>query len=221
VLHSFGTSPNYTDGANPTGGLIADKFGALYGTTQGGGIGGGVLFQLAPTGSSWTETVLHTFRTAPGASDGGNPADTLMFSLGNAGPMYGTTLTGGPANVGVAFELSFAGGVWTETVLHSFGTVFPTEPFADGATPMSGLIIGSDGGFYGTTFYGGAGAGVIYEIYPPYLQEGLALFRTSYDVGANPVGGVVSSNGSMFGTTARGGSGYGIFYVLCLSAAAC
>jgi uncharacterized repeat protein (TIGR03803 family) len=218
VLHSFGTSPNYTDGANPTGGLIADKYGVLYGTTQGGGIGRGVLFQLAPTGSSWTETVLHTFGTAPGASDGGNPADTLMFSLGNAGPIYGTTLTGGTGNSGVAFELSFANGVWTETVLHAFCT---SPGCADGATPMSGLTI-VDNTLLGTTFYGGLeGSGVIYDF---SLGDGIFFVNAAFNTGrneyttndgANPLSGLLYSANSFWGTTEYGGSGYGTFYCYC------
>jgi uncharacterized repeat protein (TIGR03803 family) len=67
LLHSFAGSPS--DGANPEGGLIVDRAGNLYGTTAGGGESGwGVVFKLAPNGTS---TVLHSF--AGGSSDGAFP----------------------------------------------------------------------------------------------------------------------------------------------------
>jgi uncharacterized repeat protein (TIGR03803 family) len=47
VLHSFLGAPS--DGAGPFAGLIADKEGALYGTTLGGGSSGfGTVFKMTP-----------------------------------------------------------------------------------------------------------------------------------------------------------------------------
>jgi hypothetical protein len=68
VLYSF--QGGLEDGENPTGALVLDSKGNLYGTTAMGGnnscnsIGCGVVFQLAPPpvpGGDWTETILHTF----------------------------------------------------------------------------------------------------------------------------------------------------------------
>jgi len=63
---SFG---NGTDGSFPSGGLIFDASGNLYGTTQEGGahVCGaygpcGTVFELSPTaGGGWTENVLWNF----------------------------------------------------------------------------------------------------------------------------------------------------------------
>ena len=68
-----------TDGAFPRN-LVLDSAGNLFGTTLGGGsfsgnncslFGCGVVFELSPGPSDWTETVLHTFT---GGSDGWRPA---------------------------------------------------------------------------------------------------------------------------------------------------
>ena len=46
------------------------------------------------------ESVLHSFT---GGDDGGNPYAGVI--LGSGGELYGTTAFGGPANVGVVFEI--------------------------------------------------------------------------------------------------------------------
>ncbi|HTV33322.1 MAG TPA: choice-of-anchor tandem repeat GloVer-containing protein, partial [Methylocella sp.] len=72
VLHAFKGSPS--DGSNPSAGLIFDRSGNLYGTTQFGGTSNaGTVFKLAPDG---TETVLHAFKGSP--SDGSNPSAGLI-----------------------------------------------------------------------------------------------------------------------------------------------
>src|SRR6266478_5823977 len=121
VLHSF----SGTDGAGPSDGLIFDKFGALCGTTAGGGDAMiGTVFKLTPPatrGGAWTESVLHSFA----GSDGAGPLGGLIFD--EAGALYGTTAGGGDAMscsfCGTVFKLTpptAAGGAWTESVLHSF-----------------------------------------------------------------------------------------------------
>ena len=99
VLHSFGSG---FDGVLPFGSVIVDADGNLYGTTtQGGGDGGGIVFELSPGGSgSWTETVLLNFV----GTDGAYPFAGLTF--GPAGVLYGTTGYRGTYSGGTAFELS-------------------------------------------------------------------------------------------------------------------
>jgi uncharacterized repeat protein (TIGR03803 family) len=99
VLHSF---TGGADGSFPTGGLIFDAAGNLYGTTSEGGAhfgseGYGVVFKLAPTSSGWSETVLHTFLGV-----GENPAAPVIFDP--AGNLYGTTERGSPWD-GLVFEI--------------------------------------------------------------------------------------------------------------------
>jgi uncharacterized repeat protein (TIGR03803 family) len=94
VLHSFAGAPS--DGANPSGSLVRDLAGNLYGTTvQGGASNLGVVFKLDSTGKV---TILHSF----GGLDGINPNGGL---LSFAGSLYGTTVGGGTSGFGVVFRL--------------------------------------------------------------------------------------------------------------------
>jgi uncharacterized repeat protein (TIGR03803 family) len=58
-----------------------------------------------------------------------------------AGNLYGTTWAGGVNGDGVVFELSpQGGGVWSESILHSF----PANS-TDGQTPYCGVVFDSAG----------------------------------------------------------------------------
>ena len=99
VLHPF---TGGTDGALPQAPLVLHK-GNLYGTTEKGGdgpaclsgsIGCGTVFMLSLDGSSWTETILHTFG-AINRTDGAQPEGSLLLSNGS---LYGATLVEGHSN---------------------------------------------------------------------------------------------------------------------------
>jgi uncharacterized repeat protein (TIGR03803 family) len=162
VLYSF---TGKTDGEFPTGGVIFDAAGNLYGATSMGGAapdGVGTVFELSPNpGGTWTETVLYSFR---GSQDGSNPDSPITFD--KAGNLYGETETGGSdecsrLGCGVVFELSpTGGGSWTETIAHRFkGT--------DGSYPWQGLVFDAAGNLYGTTQFGGVSDnGTVFELKP-------------------------------------------------------
>jgi uncharacterized repeat protein (TIGR03803 family) len=140
VLYSF---TGKLDGGYPLAGVIADKAGNLYGTTEAGGKGHtGTVFMLAPDG---TESVLHAFSRKN--DDGEYPWAGLIMN--KAGNLYGTTTAGGKYNAGAVFEVTPSG---TETVPYSFGGG------SDGATPSGALVMDKAGNLYGTTQMGGAGA---------------------------------------------------------------
>ena len=142
------------DGQNPTGALIRDSQGNLYGTTESGGSkGGGMVYKLSPSG---TESILYNFT---GGVDGGMPEGGLVRD--GAGNLYGTTISGGNTNCapscGVVYKVTPAG---QEQVLYSFDTF-------TGAAPNSGLTPDGKGGAYGTTTHGGANfAGTVYQVGP-------------------------------------------------------
>src|ERR1039457_4370024 len=145
VLYNFAAP---ADGFGPSGGLIRDSAGNLYGTT---GLGGtaesGVVYELDATGHY---TVLYRFT---GGADGGGPTTGVIRDL--AGNLYGTAL-GGTSDSGVVFKLDTTGHF---TVLYTF------TGGADGDSPSSGVIRDSAGNFYGTTSRGGAsGQGVVYKL---------------------------------------------------------
>jgi hypothetical protein len=133
VLYSF-TGQN-GDGGIPSGYLVADAAGNLYGTTFAGGsfngkvcafAGCGTVYELSPAlGGGYTESVIYAFS---GGSDGSEPAAGLVIDA--AGNLFGTTAYGGSTagadcntggnGCGVVFELSpESGGGWTEQVLYT------------------------------------------------------------------------------------------------------
>jgi len=209
VLHSF----QGKDGANPTGDLVIDKAGNLYGTTEsGGGHNSGLVFKLAPdTNDEWIETVLHDFQ----GTDGATPAGGLIFD--RAGNLYGTTSSGGTHNNGTVFKLSpDASGEWSETVLHSF------QGSPDGANPYAGLIFDRAGNVYGTTYNGGVlsfgGVGTVFKLSPEpngeWTETVLHIFQTTGPPNFQTTGGsrpqarlIFDRAGNLYGTAAVGGSG--------------
>jgi uncharacterized repeat protein (TIGR03803 family) len=151
VLYSFRSSP---DATNPEGPLAFDSGGNLYGIGPGGQYEGqsqaGAVYQLSPDGTgSWKETVIYSFTGGAdgGIRDGCLGTDNCNQSViaNSAGNLYGTMGGGGAYNGGVVFELSNLGGVWAETVLHSFGGP------GDGLAPTNGLIMDKAGNLYGVT----------------------------------------------------------------------
>jgi uncharacterized repeat protein (TIGR03803 family) len=195
VLYVF-KGHDQNDGSSPTGSLIADSAGNMYGVTGYGGSGPCVLFgtatgcgtvyELRPPkqkGGAWTETVLYNFQ---GGKDGDLPSGTLVFDT--AGNLYGVTLFGGGKGTscdifyggtcGTVFKLSppkKMGGKWTETVLHSFAGIDNGKQYGDGAEANGSLVLDSKGAIYGTTYIGGyncpqfqgAGCGTVFELKPP------------------------------------------------------
>ncbi len=155
ILHSFSGG---NDGSNPAGGVILDRAGNIYGTTNAGGPADiGIIFRLKLSSKGWVETILHSFG---GANDGGLPSTPLTFD--RAGDLYGTTTLGGPDNDGIVFELTpRPEGSWTETILHDF------TGGDDGENPSAGVIFDTAGNLYGSTEGGGSGfGGTAYEITP-------------------------------------------------------
>jgi uncharacterized repeat protein (TIGR03803 family) len=215
TLHTFTASAKGTvDGGLPYAGLTFDSAQVnLYGTTAGGGaLGYGTVFELSPSGSSWTETVLYSFAGNPdGGSDGDSPLASVVFD--SQGNLYGTTNTGGSGK-GVVFELTPPtghGAPWTESVIFAFTG-------KSGAYPYAGLTIDSKGNLYGTTAIGGArngpcnptnGCGVAYELISDgngsWDESVIFTFESGSD-GGYPYAGLVLSNGNLYGTTVQGGN---------------
>ncbi len=155
VIYSF---QGGSDGRFPYSGLISDQSGNLYGTTTDAGSGyGGTVFELSPSGGSWTYSVLYSLTGALGESSG--PAWALVMDA--AGNLYDTTQGGGAYNAGAVFKLTNTGSGWTYTSLHDF------TGGSDGSWPISGVTFDTNGNLYGTTYYGGSdNAGVVWEITP-------------------------------------------------------
>jgi uncharacterized repeat protein (TIGR03803 family) len=195
LLYSFSGG---SDGQLPYASLVQGSDGNFYGTTRTGGANGtGAVFKITPEG---TETVLYSFA---GGSDGANPYSSLI--QGSDGEFYGTTALGGATGNGTVFKITPAG---IETVLYSLAGG------SDGANPVAGLIVGSDGNFYGTTENGGTSDyGTVFKITPAGVETVLYSFAGGSD-GAAPAAGLVQgSDGNFYGATYAGGNSGTIFKV--------
>jgi uncharacterized repeat protein (TIGR03803 family) len=195
ILHTFTDTP---DGANtptqkPSGGLIRDAAGNLYGTTRNGGAGGGgTVFKVD---TSDTETVLYSFMGYP---DGSNPEAPVIRDA--AGNFYGTTEFGGPGTLGTVFKLDTTG---KETMLYSFD-------WTHGRYPDAGLVRDSAGNLYGTTDEnsGAFQNGTVFKLDTAGKKTVLYRFRGGKD-GSIPfgMGLVIDSARNLYGTTWAGGGG--------------
>lgn len=128
--------------------LLRGRDGALYGNALTGGTnGGGVTFRSTLAGSL---TALYSF----------GPFEMRPFgrlTQGADGTLYGMTFGDDDWSLlqfGTIFRLDAAG----HRTLHRF-------KWLDGANPMGGLTVGSDGALYGTTLLGGSGGrGVVFRL---------------------------------------------------------
>jgi uncharacterized repeat protein (TIGR03803 family) len=211
IIYSFAGD---TDGEYLDSDLVIDGAGNLYGTSvQGGDFGSGTVFQLSPSGNTWTHTVLYSFT---GGADGGEPYKGV--TVDSQGNLYGTAVTGGGGSCeggcGVLYKLTNSGGVWTQTVIHTF------TGGNDGSGPGTGLTLGPHGTLYGMTPTGGAnGQGVVFLLRP--TQKGTWNFKVIHpftggdDGGGASAGRLLLSKGSLYGVTTTGGAnGKGVAFKL-------
>ena len=230
VLYAFAGG---NDGAGPSGSLIVDHLGNLYGTTFYGGdgpcmvettvVGCGTIFRLTPPatkGGGWAEAILYSFQ----GPDGATPYAGL--AMDDAGTLYGTTYFGGTGSCvheggqmgcGTVFRLDGAG---QETVLYSF------TAGADGGFPMGGLVLDAAGNLYGTTNEGGdlpdcgnVGCGTVFKVSGAAQENVLYSFTGLNGDGEQPesVTLVRDPAGNLYGTTSagginNGGDGYGTVF---------
>lgn len=218
VLYAFSGGD---DGSVPVSGVTLGSDGSLYGTTAEGGTGSctgeasgfpggcGVVFKLAPSGSSYAFSVIHSFQ---GGTDGIGPRGKLIVD--GSGALYGTTSYGGAASAcsspsgnlgcGVAFKLTPSGSTYNETIMHDF------QGGADGSIPRSGLLpIG--GALFGVTTHGGNGhnSGTAYKLTPSgsSYTESIIFTFDGLDgaVPSDDDGLIADDGGNIYGTTVAGG----------------
>ena len=199
-------------GASP-GALLVLSGNTLFGTTAAGGAAAnGTVFSLSTNGLVFS--VLHDFSTldsnAGTNDDGALPCGGLILS---GDTLYGTASAGGPGGAGVVFSVYANGSNFT--TLHSFTGLDPLAATnADGAFPVSGLVL-SNGMLYGTTYAGGCGGrGTVFSIQTNGVSFVVLhnfsatdpLTGTNSD-GASPCSALALSGNSLYGTAATGGAG--------------
>jgi uncharacterized repeat protein (TIGR03803 family) len=207
-LYSFCSLAGCADGSNPFGGLVQGTDGNFYGTTSAGGAasycsdgsGCGTVFKITPAG---TLTTIYSFCSQIGCADGDYPRGGLV--QGTDGNYYGTTAYGGPA--ADAYLCNSGGGCGTVFKITPTGALTTLYSFAgsDGGNPIAGLIQGSDGNFYGTTY----GIGTVFKITPTGTLTTLYIFcsQSGCADGDDPYGALVQgTDGNFYGTTYSGGT---------------
>jgi hypothetical protein len=189
VIHTF---TGGMDGKTPSGGLVFDASGNIYGVTQAGGSNVGVLYELRPAGGTWTESILHNFQLA----DGNDPIG--MLAIDRAGNLYGVTETGGSFNFGVVYGL-LQPGSWRYSVLYTFNV--PSDA-------AGGLTLDSLGELVGTTAIGGTNeSGSLYKLVPEggrWAEQDLHDFTNTEGLYTNG-NVVIDASGNFFGTSLAGG----------------
>ena len=199
-----GYSPDY--GYSPFANLVLGPDGDFYGTTAWGGtgsnaacsgsgaVGCGTVFKITASG---TLTTLHSFSGTEGAVPSG-------MVLGTDGNLYGAATQGGAnSNNGTIFKITLPSG--TLTKLYDFCS---QANCTDGGTPDANgpLIQGTDGNFYGVTWYSGNpgncdGCSTVFKITPG------GTFTTLGVPGGYSSGGVVqATDGNFYGTGALAGT---------------
>ena len=197
-----------TNGSYPQGDLTFDSSGNIFGTAiNGGQYGWGLIYELSPSGGSWSQHILYQARND---GDGQYPWGGVVFD--RSGNAYGVFTGGGPSGFGAVYKLTRSGGNWTENTLHGF-----TFHGDDGAFPQSGLIIDSAGNLYGATVHVPNAGGTAYEM---ATTGGELNYNFVYEfTGGINLGPydklVMDSAGNLYGTTFGDGRyGFGSVFKL-------
>lgn len=200
-----------TTGSQPTGPLLIDAQGNLYGTTAGDGgwTDGGKVFEI-PEGSA-TPVALQTFSAKtqdyPYEPDGGR-APRGSLGMDAAGNIYGATAYGGEWNGGriggTLFRIDGATHQFSTLVsINSLSPDLPPPPYY----PLGGVVADAAGNLYGTSSNVTSGArGQIFEWDAANAKVvTLALFNDT--TGYQPTGPLVrDAAGNLFGVTSDGGA---------------
>lgn len=209
VLWNF----SFNDGYHPLL-LVPDSAGNFFGTTlhkvDGASPDGGTVFELSPSGASYTHTDLHTFCSLSKCADGAGPLGRL--AIDKLGRLVGLTqcANGSCFESGLLYRLAGS----TERRPHIFCTTQPNCP--GGGGPLAGAIIDAHGNIFGTTSLGGTGAncnfgngcGVVFEYSSAGVYSVLWNFctRASCTDGNEPAAPLImDASGNLYGTTNAGG----------------
>jgi len=163
-----------------------------------------IVFALLVAASAQGQTYSVLDNLGQTNSDPLNPAWVGIFAQGRDGNLYSTTQAGGAFGshqYGTVFSLTPSG---TVTILWSFDNT--------SGKPNSGLTLGTDGNFYGTTTIGGAGYGTIFRITPSGSYKVLHSFVGTKE-GSNPnTPPIQGFDRNFYGTTGDGVNMFGAFY---------
>lgn len=165
---------------------------------------------LTPLGLAQTFSVLYDFGSG-GDQDPVSPSYSGLIAQGRDGNLYSTAPS-------LLNEYSYYGAAFKFTPLGALTVLYAFAAGASGASPYSGLVMGRDGNFYGTTdYYGGTNYGTVFKITPDGTLSVLYTFTGQADGGHPYAPPIQGSDGNLYGTTTAGSYGvsdYGTVYKL-------
>jgi uncharacterized repeat protein (TIGR03803 family) len=154
------------------------------------------------------------------------PANAIGFTMGGglvSGNSYNITVETQPS--GLACTVTNGTGTVASQNVGNVSIACVVQPpftvlyrFAggtDGSNPGAGLVLGTDGNFYGTTQEGGAqNDGTIFEITPSGVETVLYTFGSVTNDSIAPAADLIEVNGTFYGTAGDGGvnGGYGTVF---------
>ena len=155
--------------------------------------------QLSPVGTNWVVTTIGGLAANAGSADGTGSAARFHNPHGLAVDGAGNLLVADASNN------TIRKGVPPFATLHSFLNG------SDGASPIAGLVRGTDCNFYGTTSTGGASSnGVIFQITP---NGAITNLWESDAPGLSSL--IQGTDGNFYGATAQGGVfGWGRIFMI-------
>ena len=194
-------------GVFPSGGVVLDGFGNLYGVFfEGGSNGWGEVYQLSPSQSGWTLRGLYGFD--PYGSEGAYPYGAPI--LDSSGNLYGTTQCGGTGGGGTIFELSPNTVAWGHKTLYNF------YPGGCNRGPYGRLVMDAAGNLYGTTQDDGAYlCGSVFKLSRSnegWTYTALHDFTCGDDGDGAGDNIVVDGQGNVYGTAFGGPLGFGLVF---------
>ncbi len=217
IIHTFatmsgGSALNWPEGGEPVAALVMGSDGYMYGTAEKGGsapqdsdvMGYGTIYGITSSGFNLLYSFSGGIDSGSSTHDGSQPYAALV--QGADGNFYGTTANGGTTMDSDYFGCGTIFKVTTNGVLT---TLYAFTGGGNGKNPVTPLVLGPDGNFYGTTSGGGTnGGGTIFRITPS------GALTTLFSAGGSSLGGypnglIKGTDGNLYGTTGSGGGGGG------------
>jgi len=185
-----------THGSVPIAPPVQGVDGYLYVVTSVGGAENcGTVVQMTTAG------VVNNYYSFPCQSGGGGSDPIGPLVQASNGNFYSTTQAGGSNGEGTIYQITTG---LVATTLHNFGVTF-----GDGTQPSSGLLLATDGNYYGSTNAGGANDdGILFNTSTGGTYTDLYSFNNTANLTQeSPLAPPVqATNGTLYGVTEFGGA---------------
>ena len=170
-------------------------YGTLY---DGGEYGQGTLYAFTPgkTDGSGKVRIIHAFNN-PNVSNDGDYTGQGRVNVDSSGNIIGETTLGGSEKEGAIYMVAPDGSSYR--ILHNFNGT-------DGLLPTGGLVLGSDGAYYGTAAGGNHNRGLVFRMLPTATGSDFSVVYSFGDSKASDgddpqAKPFADSDGNLIGTT--------------------